>query len=142
MGRVALDVGIVCSQAASHVEAAAAEVCGAAEEYVRTKCSRADIERRCEEVGVLFQPLIFESLGGVSREAELVIKSLNQAVASATDSPYGEVATRFWQRISIDIQRSQHRAFVRRVAGVAGSEVLGSGGVFGSLGGLEIPGGL
>ena len=89
-----------------------------------------------------FAGIIFESLGGVSREAELVIKRLNQAVASATDSPYGEVATRFWQRISIDIQRSQHRAFVRRVAGVAGSEVLGSGGVFGSLGRLEIPGGV
>ena len=54
MGRVALDVGIICSQAASHLEAAAAEVCGAAEEYARTKCSRADMERRCGEVGVLF----------------------------------------------------------------------------------------
>ena len=32
--RVALDIGIVCSQAASHVFSAAIEVCGAAEEYV------------------------------------------------------------------------------------------------------------
>ena len=44
--RVALDIGIVCSQAASHVFSAAIEVCGAAEEYVRTKCRHADIERR------------------------------------------------------------------------------------------------
>ncbi len=142
MGRVALDVGIICSQAASHLGAAAAEVCGAAENYARTKCSRADMERRCGEVGVLFQPLIFESLGGVSMEAERVIKSLNQAVAAATDSPYGEVATRFWQRVSIDIQRCQHKAFVRRVVRAGGSEALGSRAAFGSLAGLEIPGGL
>ena len=142
MGRVALDVGIICSQAASHVRAAAAEVCGAAEEYARTKCNRADIERRCGELGVLFQPLIFESLGGVSPEADRVIKSLNQAVASATDSPYGEVATRFWQRVSIDIQRSQHRALVRRVVKSDWLEELGSRAVFATLGGLEIPGGL
>ena len=73
--RAALDVGIVCPQAASHLGAAAADVCGAAEEYARTKCSPADMERRCGEVGVVFKPLIFESLGGVSVEAERVIKA-------------------------------------------------------------------
>ena len=45
-GRVALDVGIVCPQAASHLVAAAAEPLGAAEEYVRTKCARGDVETR------------------------------------------------------------------------------------------------
>ena len=141
MGRVALDVGIVCSQAAYHVGVAAGEVCGAAEEYVRTKCSRADVERRCAGVGVVFQPLIFESLGGVSVEAERVIKSLNQVVASNTDSPYGEVATRFWQRVSIDIQRSQHKAFMRRLVCRSGLDTF-AGSAFRSLGGLEMPGGL
>ena len=140
LGRVALDIGIVCSQAASHVEAAAADVCGAAEQYVRTKCGRAEIERRCGELGVVFQPLVFESLGGVSVEAERVIKSLNKIVASTTDSPIGEVATRFWQRVSIDLQRSQHRAFVRRVVADewdgAGRDSLGG------LRGLELAGGL
>ena len=62
--RVALDVGIVCPQAASHLASAAVESVGAAEEYVRTKAARRDIERRCAEVGVVFQPMIFESLGG------------------------------------------------------------------------------
>eukprot|EP00973_Karenia_brevis_P075103 10433979-Karenia_brevis.AAC.1 len=36
-GRVALDVGIVCPQAACHLGRAAAEKLGAAESYVRTK---------------------------------------------------------------------------------------------------------
>ena len=141
MGGVALDVGIICSQAASHVGAAAAEVCGAAEGYARTKCSRVDMERRCRKVGVVFQPFIFESLGGVGMEAERVVKSLNQAVAAATDSPYGEVATRFWQRVSIDMQRCQHRTFVRRVVR-GGCGYLGIGSALGSLGGLEMAGGL
>jgi len=59
--------------------------------------------------------MIFESLGGVSGEAERVIKSLNKAVAENTDTSESEVATLFWQRLSIDIQRSGHRAFARRV---------------------------
>ena len=89
----------------------------------------------------MFQPLIFESLGGVGLEAERVIKSLNQVVAATTDSPHGEVATRFWQRVSIDMQRCQHRAFVRRVVGGDVSGASCSSIAFGSLGGLEIPGG-
>jgi len=59
--------------------------------------------------------MIFESLGGVSGEAERVIKSLNKAVAENTDTSETEVATHFWHRLSIDIQRSGHRAFSRRV---------------------------
>ena len=39
--------------------------------------------------------LIFESLGGVSGEAERVIKSLNKAVAENTDTSESEVATLF-----------------------------------------------
>ena len=59
--------------------------------------------------------MIFESLGGVSEEAVRVIKSLNKAVAENTDTSESEVATLFWQRLSIDIQRSSHRAFSRRL---------------------------
>ena len=62
--RVALDIGIICPQAFGHLGASSAEPCGAAEEYARTKCARGDIARRCAEAGVVFQPMIFESLGG------------------------------------------------------------------------------
>lgn len=114
-GRVALDVGIVCPQAASHLNSAIVERLGAAEEYVRTKCGRENTEERCRRAGVVFQPMIFESLGGVSGEAVGVIKSLNKAVAENTDASQSEVATLFWQRLSIDLQRSAHRAFARRL---------------------------
>eukprot|EP00973_Karenia_brevis_P063324 8802677-Karenia_brevis.AAC.1 len=44
-GRVALDVGIVCPQAACHLPNAAEEQLGAAESYVRTKCGRRETEQ-------------------------------------------------------------------------------------------------
>ena len=70
---MALDIGIVCPQAASHLGVAAGERLGAAEGYVRTKCARADMERRRREAGIVFQPMIFESFGGASVEADRVL---------------------------------------------------------------------
>ena len=49
-GKIALDVGIVCPQATCHLADASQETLGAAEKYVRAKCSRGDMERRCREV--------------------------------------------------------------------------------------------
>ena len=124
VGRVALDIGIVCPQAAVHLSAAQSQL-GAAESYTLTKCSRAHMEDRCRAAGVVFQPLIFESLGGVSIETECVIKCLNRMVAENQDSSPGDVATRFWQRLSVDIQRAGHRAFVRRA--LKGNDLEGDG---------------
>jgi hypothetical protein len=59
VGRVALDVGIVCPQAGVHLDNAQ-EVLGAAEAYSRTKCDRAQMAERCRVAGVVFQPMIFE----------------------------------------------------------------------------------
>ena len=141
-GRVALDVGIICPQAASHLADAAGEELGAAESYVRTKCGRRDTEQRCRDAGVVFQPMIFESLGGVSVEADRVIKSLNKAVASNTDSPEGEVATLFWHRLGIDLQRVGHRAFARRAAGVTDLGDHSLGRAIGGMNLLEVAGGV
>ena len=102
-GKVALDVGIICPQAAGHLADAAGESLGAAEMYVKTKCGRGDTERRCREAGVVFQAMILESMGGASAEAGRVIKCLNKAVAGNTDASEVVVATRFWQLIRIDI---------------------------------------
>jgi len=109
---------------------------GAAEEYVRTKAARRDIERRCAAAGVVFQPMIFESLGGVSVEAERVIKCLDKLVAVNNDSREGEIAPLFWQRLSIDIQRAGHRAFARRLSHRDGFEGGGVG--WGDRGGFGL----
>ena len=47
-GRVALDVGVVCPQAAAHMSQAAGERLGAAEGYVKLTCGRrVDVEELC-----------------------------------------------------------------------------------------------
>ena len=79
-GRVVLDVGIVCPQAASHRSNTSRKHLGVAEACVLTKCAHNMVEQRCRERGV-FQPMIFESLGGVSAEAKKNIKSLKEVVA-------------------------------------------------------------
>ena len=127
-GRVALDVGIICPQAAGHLDNAAGEPLGAAEDYVKTKCGRGDTERRCREAGVVFQPLIFESTGGVSAEAEKVLKCLNKAVAGNSDSSEVVVATRVWQRIGIDLVRGSSRVFRRRLVD-KGRRIVAVGGI-------------
>ena len=77
------------------------------------------------EAGFAYQPLVFESFGGMAREAEKVLKSITKQVANNTNAPPGEVARRLWERLSVDLQRAGHRAFKRR----AGTRemALGSG---------------
>ena len=58
-GKIALDVGIICPQAAGHMDIASREVLGAAEEYARSKCERRDMAERCRAAGVVFQPKLY-----------------------------------------------------------------------------------
>ena len=58
----------------------------------------------------MFQPLIFESLGGVSREADRVLKCLNKAVAVNTDSSEQEVATDFSALLKPDLLKGLTQA--------------------------------
>ena len=138
--KVALDVGIICQQAAGHLDSTAGEPLRAAEKYVKTKCTRGDTERRCRENGVVFQPMIFESTGGVSAEAMRVIKCLNKAVAGNSDPSEVVVATRFWQRIGIDMLRGSCRAFRRRLAQDGECNNLGT--YFRGVGALAVAGGV
>ena len=82
--------------------------------------------------------MIFESTGGVSTEAERAFKCLNKAVAGNTDSSEVVVATRFWQRIGIDLLRGSSRAFRRRLVD-RGGEDCGGGGFFFAAAGLAAP---
>ena len=139
--KVALDVGVVCPEAQGHLGEAAAEVLGAAEAYCKYKCNYKDTERKCREKGIIYQPMIFESTGGVGAETEKVIKSINRAVAENTNTPYGEVAQYFWQRLSIDIQRAGHLAYARRVTTPVGLQGDWMGWVVEGASGLEEVGG-
>lgn len=126
MPRIGLDVGVVNPQAASHLTQVAGKVQGAAEGYTQTKRDRNDTDALCAAAGIGYQPIVWESFGGVSEEGRNVIRSLNRLVASNTNAPIGEVAHRFWHRISVDIQKANHKAFAKRVAKAAGVGGVGS----------------
>ncbi len=74
-------------------------------------------------------------------EADRVLKSLNKAVAGNTDTSETVVATRFWQRIGVDMLRGNCRAFHRRLRGKI---AVGEGRVspFRGIMGLQVAGGL
>ena len=132
--RIALDIGIVCPQAPSHRSEAVKEMLGAAESYTRAKAAYEDTEAKCDEAGFEYQPIVFESFGGMAREAERVLKSINRQVAVNANTPPEEVARRLWERLSVDLQRAGHRAFARRET--TREFVVGSG-MRGALAGIE-----
>jgi len=66
--RVVLDVGIICPQAAGHLSNTAGGSLGAAEEYAKTKCVHGDTEKWCREAGIVFKPMVFESMGWCLRK--------------------------------------------------------------------------
>ena len=112
--RVALDIGFVCPQALRHVAGAALESLATAKAYTAKKRDHNATDRRCEEVRIDYQPLVVETFGGAAEEAVDAIESLNQLVAVNTHTPHREVARRFWHRVSVDMQRSLHRAWARK----------------------------
>ena len=113
--KIGIDVGIVNPQAAAHLHDSAERSLAAAEGYTITKREFNDTDRKCEQAGIDYQPIVIESFGAMTMQASITIHSLHQLVADNTNTPVQEVARRFWQRTSIDMQRSLHRAFARRL---------------------------
>ena len=123
MPKVALDIGFVNPQAAGHLVAGAGSQHGAANEYTTTKRNKDATDDLCERAGVDFQPIVWETTGGVAPEADATLRSVNRLVAVNTNTPLGEVARRFWQRVSVDLQKANHRAFVKRAGHQVGCAV-------------------
>ena len=127
MAKVALDVGFVNPQAAGHLRDAAAESLGAAKAYTKQKREKNNTDDLCLQVGVDYQPIVWETTGGISEEGRETIKSLNRLVAVNTNTPLAEVAHRFWHRTSVDLQKANHRAFAKRVSWECGESLTCSG---------------
>ena len=111
MPSVALDFAIVNPQGARYREGAAREVLAAAKSYTQYKRDFLETDRKCLGANIDFQPVVWESFGGVSEEGREVLKSLYRLVALNTNTPLTAVAQRYWHRFSVDIQKANHRAF-------------------------------
>ena len=97
------------------MQTAATKSAAAAVDYSSHKREYHSTDRLCEEAGIDYQPIVFESLGAMTDNANQILRALNRRVAETTSTSLSEVATRFWTRMAIDLQRSLHRAFARRV---------------------------
>ena len=120
MPRVALDFAVVNPQGARYRDQAAQEGLAAAEVYTRQKREHQGTDRKCMEVNVDFQPVVWESFGGVGSEGRELLKSLYRLVALNTNTPLAVVAHRYWQRFSVAMQKANHRAFAKRTGGKKG----------------------
>jgi hypothetical protein len=114
MPRVALDIGVVNPQAPAHMQGASRATLGACTDYTQQKREKDNADQLCVQAGVDYQPIVWETFGGVAKEGEETLMSLNRMVAVNTNTPISEVAQRFWQRVSVDMQRANHRAFAKR----------------------------
>ena len=106
-----------------HVSTAASGMLKAAEAYSNRKRTHNNTDRLCRDVGIDYQPLVWESFGGIAQEGRDTLKSINRLVANNTNTPTSEVARRFWQRVSVEMQKMNHRAFAKRIS--VGKNLLG-----------------
>ena len=111
---MALDVAVVSPFTPTALRAAADECLATAKAYAQTKRRYKDTQRLCEEAGIGFEPIIFESTGGLDPEGQKVLESVFRGVARSTGKDKAEVVRRMKGRISIDLCRAQSRALHRR----------------------------
>ena len=65
---------------------------------------------RLAEANLGFEPIVFESTGGLESGGRKVLESMLADVALHTDADKHKVIQRVRARISIDLQRSWHRS--------------------------------
>ena len=86
----------------------------AAQQYSLHKRRHLDTQEMCESAGIGFEPIVFESTGGLEPEASGVIDSLIRKYGETTGLTFAKAKERLMQRISLILVRSHHRALSRR----------------------------
>ena len=96
------------------VRAASVTQLAAATAYAERKRAHNNTQQACEQAGFGFEPIVFETTGGLDPEAERVLHSVLKESARAQGKPVSTVVEHAKIRVSIDIQRAVHRALQRR----------------------------
>ena len=69
---------------------------------------------RCQEQGLGFEPLVFETAGGLDPEGDRILSSLCRAVDDHRQKPHGVTCQILKERLSFVLQRHAH-VCLRRV---------------------------
>ena len=112
--KVALDTAVVSLFSPSVLRASSSRQLATATAYAQRKRIHNNTQQACEQAGFGFEPIVFDTTGGLEAESEAVLRSLLTEGARAQGKPGAGVIERAKIRISIDLQRAIHRALQRR----------------------------
>ena len=125
--KVALDFAVVNALGQNHWQETLDGAGRAAASYAQKKRRHQDTDAKCRAAGILFQPIVLESQGGIDKEASGVLHRIAEAVAEAESRDAVRVREEMLQRIALIIARSNHSRLARRRgrrAGAASQTVL------------------
>ena len=96
----------------------------AVEKYAEKKRSHLDTARKCNEVGIVFQPIVFDAQGGMTMEASVVIHQLAKTLAQVENRQLADCKQEILQRFAVIIARANSTAIRRRASERAQSHVI------------------
>ena len=109
--RLALDISVVSS---FKQQASGTETLAMAKMQAERKRRDRQTAMRCQEQGLGFEPLVFETAGGLDPEGDRILSSLCRAVDDHRQKPHGMTCQILKERLSFVLQRYAH-VCLRRV---------------------------
>ena len=118
--RTALDVKVINALGQGHLDNTTRSGLAAAEVYRDEQLQHLNTAELCRDRGIIYEPLVFTTQGGVEGHAEAIISRISAAVAANEDSCAAQVKAEMLQSISLSVARSVARAIRRRRPPAAG----------------------
>ena len=108
--RLALDIAVTCPVLPSVLAQAANEPLSVATSYAERKRGRNDIGERCASANLGYEPIVFESFGGIEQGGMTLLSSLCEKVDAQLKRRHGTSRNDCLARLSFDLQRGLHGA--------------------------------
>jgi len=112
--KIAFDFAIVNALGRGHWQETLGAPGAAASGYAEYKRNYRNTAQQCEQAGIRFQPMIFETQGGAAKETAAILHKLAKALAQAEGSDQGKCNNDILQRIALIIARHGASAVKRR----------------------------
>ena len=113
--RVALDFAVVSPFTVARASEASNRVqLHAASTYAGAKRAKNSTEARCQAAGLGFEPIVFETVGGVEKGGQRILESLIKEIWKRTQCTYVEELQRLVSSISLVLMRAWDKAVEKR----------------------------
>ena len=122
--RVALDFAVINGCGQGHWDKTFDGALKAAVAYSEQKANRNNTRVRCREAGLAFEPMVFETQGGIEPRAAAVLHRIAAAVAVVEEADVETTKSVLLQRLAVIIARGNAKAIQRREAQNAGPSIF------------------